>query len=818
MEQFPHLKFFHVVEGKARGFGGGEESEKTKNNKEDRTTHADLLSNSIGINRKKWLEDYTQRENLAPLDPKNQPVLLEINPGKLKIAGFDLHDFNIEIISEGDDGIIVAASLDNLYALESKIQGFLHKTHGTGNVAELWNIVDGDRSSWKPLHILSEFLFESWPNIQDDQIFHVEVGIAFDRLFPKEPDSSKKGGLKRHQKYEKSLEERDQLLLERQDDFESFINYYGNISSSFIELEDSFSCEVKISGKGLKDLVINYPFVFEINEKDEIEIFPSKLSSPSEIEFEALSPEAESPIIGVIDSGIQENHRYLENAIHGSTSYIPVDSSTSDYVKPNGHGTRVAGAILYPNGISHLASPYTLPAFIRNIRVLDSKSSLQHSYPANLIKTIVEDNIDCDLFNLSISSRAGFRIKHMSSWASAIDEEIHYKDVLFVLVTGNIYRDNIRFYLKNGKSYPDYLLEASCRIANPGQSAFGITVGSANPNEFEDIDWKSLGEKHEVSAFSRIGLGIWEMIKPDVVEYGGGLVVSKNSMMSVTQKDELSPELLRSTLHGGPAISKDEVGTSYAAPKVMHILAQLKKIYQGENNNILRALLIQGARLHGSQFLKPTINSIRHFGYGVPSLDRATRNSDHRVTFYNSGEIKAEQAHVYKIDIPERLRRPEDEFDILIEITLAFTSKVKRTRQRLKSYLATWLDWETSKLGESHSQYRTFVLKEIEGKETAYDKTKRKKYTNISWRIGGQLNTGENRELGRTNSTLQKDWAIIKSYELPEELSIAVKGHKGWDKNQEEVPYAIAVTFEILGANIPIYELIKVENEAVIET
>lgn len=348
MEQFPHLKFFHVVEGKARGFGGGEEREKTKNNKEDRTTHADLLSNSIGINRRKWLEDFTHRENLATLDPKIQPVLLEINPDKLKIAGFDLQDFNIEIISEGDDGIIVAASLDNLYALESKIQGFLDKSHGTANVAELWNIVDGDRKSWKPQHILSEFLLESWPNIQDDQTYHVEVGIAFDRLSPKEPDTSKQGGPKRHQKYEKSLEERDQLLLKRQDDFEDFIKYYGVISSSFIELEDSFSCEVKISGKGLKDLVINYPFVFEVNEKDEIEIFPSKHSSPSEIEFEALSPEADSPIIGVIDSGIQENHRYLENAIHGSISYIPADSSTSDYVKPNGHGTRVAGAILYP--------------------------------------------------------------------------------------------------------------------------------------------------------------------------------------------------------------------------------------------------------------------------------------------------------------------------------------------------------------------------------------------------------------------------------------------------------------------------------------
>ncbi len=66
----------------------------------------------------------------------------------------------------------------------------------------------------------------------------------------------------------------------------------------------------------------------------------------------------------------------------------------------------------------------------------------------------------------------------MSSWASAIDEEIHYRDVLFVLVTGNLYRDDIRFYLKKVKeSYPELFARkhlAGLQILN--QSAFGITV------------------------------------------------------------------------------------------------------------------------------------------------------------------------------------------------------------------------------------------------------------------------------------------------------------------------------------------------------
>src|SRR5690606_35814878 len=130
MEQFPHLNFFYVVEGKPRVRGGGG-NERSNRNKANRTSHADFLSQSTIINREIWLEDFSNRTGLAQLDPSIQPVLIEINPDKLKEAGFDLLDFNIEIVSEGDDGLIVAASLDNLYALEEKIKGFVNKDRGT---------------------------------------------------------------------------------------------------------------------------------------------------------------------------------------------------------------------------------------------------------------------------------------------------------------------------------------------------------------------------------------------------------------------------------------------------------------------------------------------------------------------------------------------------------------------------------------------------------------------------------------------------------------------------------------------------------------
>jgi len=56
------------------------------------------------------------------------------------------------------------------------------------------------------------------------------------------------------------------------------------------------------------------------------------------------------------------------------------------------------------------------------------------------------------------------------------------------------------------------------------------------------------------------------------------------------------------------------------------------------------------------------------------------------------------------------------------------------------------------------------------------------------------------------------------SNELPEEFLVAVKGHKGWEKDLDKpIPYSIVVSFELLDGNIDIYNLIRIENQIEIE-
>src|SRR5690606_535798 len=132
------------------------------------------------------------------------------------------------------------------------------------------------------------------------------------------------------------------------------------------------------------------------------------------------------------------------------------------------------------------------------------------------------------IFNHSINADAPCRTQHMSAWAAEIDLLCHDYDVLIIQSAGNLKnsrpapRSGIREQFAAVKRYPDYLSENASRIANPSQSLQALTVGSIAYGALETAHWRSFAsEKGYPSAFSRAGLGIWESIKPDVVEYGG---------------------------------------------------------------------------------------------------------------------------------------------------------------------------------------------------------------------------------------------------------------------------------------------------------
>ena len=849
---FPHIQLKLTTQGIAASPPGGvrKTNPQTTANLSDRWGHGSKLKSSVDSLISYWQDAQEKREEEGKpqLPNKAKPIILQVDPKAFDAE--ELRKYGIEVIAELEDGYIVGASADDsdFSELQKKIEKFINEEKGGKKVSEIWDILDGTK---RPEYILSPELMQHWDQVKDDQPYTVDVGIACLGIksklskYPKQKaNESNENFSKRCQDWLNqrggTYEEWDDLSFERQQDFTKFVeDYDGRIISSFIEgnipsaakLPDSFSCRIQISGKGLKDLVFNLPYIFDVSEPDEFAKIIEQPSQPNAAppQFQLEPPESNAPKVCVIDSGIQERHSLLKAAIdsQSSRSWIPGKTEeTADYVSNGGHGTRVAGAVLYPRTIPRSGTEKAV-CWIQNARVLDDNCKLpKQLFPPNLLGDIVEfyhpGNRGTKIFNHSITGVVPCRIQYMSAWAAAIDNLTWHKDILFIVASGNLplngnigsTRLSVSNHLSANRLYPDYLLENSCRVANPAQSFQALTVGSISSLSYNVPPYSSISQKDKPSAFSCSGLGIWETIKPEVVEYGGDLVKDEGTPPNITYPKNVCPELVRSTLNGGPAVAADNVGTSFAAPKVSHIAACLAAELPDENCLLYRALIVQSARL--PEWAEEKLDTIRLMGYGIPNLERALNNSPSRITLITRGErtIKARQAHVYQVKLPEELRTPGEDFDIRVEVTLSYKAQPRRTRRNRRKYLSTWLDWECSGKGEDPERFLARILDKYDAPEDA-----EKGEGIFKWTLGKQNNHGIIKDVSRSTGTLQKDWTIVKSFELTEAFCIAVVGHEGWNNDPDAtVPYSLVVSFEAVGVNIPIYaQFVEAQIEIEVE-
>ncbi|WP_204106358.1 MULTISPECIES: S8 family peptidase [Spirulina sp. CCY15215] len=852
-KHFPHIALNLATEGTLdRSRGGGKKNTQTARNLGDRQGHGTKIRDLVLSVVDDWQTTQEQREGEnKPELPNAVPLILKIDPDTFDLD--NLRSSDIEIIAELEDGYIIGASGDvELSELQNKIEKFFQEERGGGVIAK---ILDISQPHQRLEFILSPTLLENWDKIRDPQIYIVDVGISCLGTKAKLSDYPKKRESQSSEQYRdaiirwtakqsKTYEEWDDLASDRQEKLAQFIQHYnGEFLSSFIDgktpkfsqAPDSFSCRIQISGQGLKDLVSNFPYIFEVTEPDIIQVETNaQLENGDDIFFELESPNANAPKVCVIDSGIQEHHPILANAIDSTQSRSWVtDNLTADLVGNGGHGTRVAGAMLYPRNIPKQGK-YNAVFWIQNARILDNNCRLSDRlYPPLLLEEIVNiynNQTNTRLFNHSITGDVPCWTKNMSTWAETIDKLTWEKDILFIVAAGNIPLNNhrlpsrlsIKAHLEANRSYPNYLLENSCRIANPAQSFQALTVGSVNHNFYNDSSWVSIGAKEHPSAFSCSGLGIWDTIKPEVVEYGGDLVRDHNNPMTIKCSPK-TPQLVRSTLNqnAAPPVAADDFGTSFAAPKVTHIAAQLAAEFPDENCLLYRALIVQSARWPEwtiNQRNEEKENIIRQIGYGIPDLNRAIANSNHRVTLITTGNnvIRAKQVKIYQVKLPESLLSTGDEIEFLVEITLSYKAQPRRTRRNKRRYLSTWLDWECSKQGENPESFKERILK---GYQSSSEVEKGEGL--FTWTLGKQKHHKTLKTVSRSNGTLQKDWAIVKSYNLRDSFCIAVIGHEGWNNDPfASVPYHLVVSFESLNNKIPIYTEIsnvQIELETEIE-
>ncbi len=908
-QPFPHLRFVSRTSGRANLRGRGQTSEQTLKNKADRRGHSDALSGSADSALSDWKKQQGEREQqgLPALAP-GVPLLLQIDPG-LDLGQLTQH-LGFEIVSELEDGFVIVVSGEvDLALLMRKISDFATAISGSAVVASVHQIFP--ETTQGRLQRICPWLLEIWPTIQDDQNYIVDAGVesAGTARIPNRPSAPERrdddGDLqwaKREAKHQEKLatwaDQRlavylawDDIKLRREDEVAKFVaSYEGRVlgiyeAAAADSLSDSFTMRVCISGFGLKDFVQNYPFLFEIAVPDDIALpqHAAGLAKKERSELELEPPDEDAPAVGIIDSGIQEKHPWLSLAVDqvNSVSLLPSDSSVADMVSPSGHGTRVAGAVLFGEIVPRKGQ-HKLLCWIQNARVLNASCYMPlNLLPALATRAAIQHLRNgprrTRLFNQSVNAPTPCRLVHMSAWAAEIDALSNKHDVLVIQSAGNIPKSGLApktgivQHLAANRPYPDYLDEPSSRIANPAQSLQALTVGSVGYDLFDASGWQSFVVQHGgPSSFSRSGPGIWGVIKPEVVEFAGDFVYSTGGSTSVgtpTLASACFPELIRSTLFSGPAIDRDTVGTSFAAPKVTHIAAHLASVLPDEPSLLYRALIVQSARWptwalalleryrhekEKNQKLQRKISAAKkraekkgavaspqsvdnsleqtlaaqvsalmgRIGFGIPDLERARHNSAHRTTLITSGlqPLQAGDCDILQVPVPAAVRAAGNDHDVLVEVTLSYAASPRRTRRTPKRYLSVWLDWMSNRRGESLSAFEARAIKESDQGQNilgiadvgANGETPRTDDA-IPWTLGAKEGHGSIRGVARGNGTVQKDWALLKLHQLPEMFCIAVRGHKGWNQDPSaEGRYALAVSFEVLGQEVEIYEEIRI--------
>lgn len=765
----------------------------------------------------------------------------------------------VELVAETEEGLMLVSSADlQLTKLEEVLTKFESGLRGGGAASSLLDVYEHSDDPRRLQSILDSEILAIWP-LKDAETYIFDIGIQTatstrDIVWPparkKESETlemfHQRRELLRNKAWQQASDEWDNSALRRVQELDEFIKHYGGeiiseMISDFAQSQDSgmvfpdsVQIRVRMNGAGFRDTILNFAHLLEVALPPEVATLGGQVRGENITSQIVVHPPADdAPTVCVIDSGIQENHPWLRPAIDSAASHCFLPGAQSgdvaDYVRPQGHGTRVAGAILYPDVIP-VEGDVTPIAWLQNARVLDKRNLLPERLPPEeyLHEVVAHFHVEprfTRIYNHSINAIVPCPKQRMTSWAAKLDELSHEYEVLFIQSAGNQNRfgkgdqsnPGLQAHLEAGRLPPEHQLEPSMRIANPGQSLHALTVGSVSPGLFEDADERSFAiGGHQPSGFSRSGFGHpWSVVKPEVVEVGGDLVFAKNSPQIVREHPDVAIELLNSTMYGAPVYSKDGAGTSFATPKVTHIAAHLQSLFPTASPLLYRALIVQSARWPAWADQEPVKEKVlRLIGYGVPSLERATTNDKTRVTLVtpNAELMPSKRLHLYTIRIPEEIRNAALEATIRVDVTLAYTALPRRTRGRRTGYLETWLDWESSKLGEPRA---TFLDRMKKGG--------RSPYIEIPWTLHKRDDWGEAKETSRNRGTVQKDWATFNSFDLPEEFAIAVRSHIGWNHMPEAgtARYCLVVSFEAMNSEVPIYSLIEsliqVEAETEIE-
>lgn len=424
-----------------------------------------------------------------------------------------------------------------------------------------------------------------------------------------------------------------------------------------------------------------------------------------------IPTQAPNDLVGIVvlDSGVAGQHPLIAPTL-GDAQAFPDTLRRRVIAGPadgtaDGHGTGVCGVAAYGDLLAaYRARRFVPTAQLFSGRVTDDNNEydeevLLESQLQQAIDYFLNTYAQARIVNISLGDvNKVYADGYQTRFAAAIDDLAYrYADrgILIVVSSGNL-QANAHLAPEDIRNrYPTYLLEPEARLIDPATAALAVTVGGigigpeANRYWDADVQIPVAGQAGFPSPFTRTGKGVDGAIKPEVVEAAGDWILDRtrlrDSGIVTTGKNFAQGQLL-----------VVRAGTSFAAPKVANLAAQLMRRYPGYSSNLIRALIAHSAQVPSAK--PPAWNDLddsaeeilRVYGYGQPSLERALDAAQNEPWLLYDGQIESDTFRLFELpELPEEFLSERGRR--IIRVTLAFDPPTRPTRK--DSYLGFAMDF-----------------------------------------------------------------------------------------------------------------------------
>ena len=368
----------------------------------------------------------------------------------------------------------------------------------------------------------------------------------------------------------------------------------------------------------LKLLFEKAPYLVSMATVDLAELSPEDFIQEYRQSTIAIPSPSIEPTIGVIDTLFDRNVYFSEWVDYHDMVDNSIPKNQNDYR----HGTAVSSIIVDGARLNPWLDDGCGRFKVRHFGVAVG-SQFSSFTIVKQIKSIITNNSDIKVWNISLGSNQEINDNFISAEAATLDQIQYENDVIFVVAGSNKPNENI------------------VKIGSPADSINSMVVNAVTKSGLS-------------TKYTRKGLALSFFAKPDVSYYGG----SEEQYIQVCE----------------PLGAAYVAGTSFAAPWIARKLSYLIDVL-GLGREVAKALIIDAAR---SWNQSPTPEEVSLYGHGVVPIriEDIVQTQDDEIKFLVS-DI-SEKWNTYNYNFPVPLK--EDKYPYVARATMCYFPICDRTQ------------------------------------------------------------------------------------------------------------------------------------------